>query len=487
MEKILVVDQGTTSSRAILFSPEGAVLHTHQIEVKQYFPKPGWVEQEPDNIWLTVKTCCERVLSQTQSENILGMGISNQRETTLIWDRETGKCLYNAIVWQDRRTTDYCNYLKSQDLQSKIYEKTGLLLDPYFSATKIHWILQQYPEALERAKQGMLLFGTIDCYLLWRLTNGAIHATDITNASRTLLFNINEQDWDEELLDIFEVPRTILPTVKNNDETFGVTAKEIFGYPIPIMAMMGDQQAAMVGEGCTQTGDAKCTFGTGSFLMINTGKKRLTSKQKLLSTIALKIKGEINYAIEGSVFAAGSIIKWFKDTLGLIEKPQDTETLAKSVDHNKGVYFVPAFTGLGAPYWDPEARGLICGLTRETTLAHIVRAGLEAIAYQTKDLLGEETHQLKHLRVDGGVTANGWLMQFLADILQLPIIVSSVTEATALGVANLVAYNAGLFNNLIQMMTHEQAETMYYPLLDPIQAVTLWKAWQVAVSRTLNH
>jgi glycerol kinase len=486
MKQILVVDQGTTNSRAILFDSAGNLLNAHQEELPCLFPQPGWVEQEPSKIWSTVENCCSKLLQQTTLEDVAGIGISNQRETTIIWERESGKPVYNAIVWQDRRTYDFCLELKNKNFEKIIQEKTGLLLDPYFSATKIHWILSTIPHGFERAAGGELLFGTIDCYLLWCLTRGKVHATDITNAARTLLFNIQTLDWDDQLLDIFSIPKIMLPAVKSNSEWLGWSDKAVFNRELPIVAMMGDQQAAMIGEGCLTIGSAKCTFGTGCFLMINTGSSEAYHADKLLKTVAAYLNGSLTYAIEGSVYAAGTIIKWLKDTLKIIHSPEESEQLAKAMPNNSGVYLVPAFTGLGAPYWDPTAKGAIYGLTRDTGPAQLVRAGLEAIAYQTKDLLLTADYSVKDLRVDGGVTVNEWLMQFLADILQLPIVISGVKEATALGICYLAAYNLGLISNLDELHRHQKLETTYYPKMDPLQAQDLYQGWQEAVARTLS-
>ncbi|MBA2654353.1 MAG: glycerol kinase GlpK [Gammaproteobacteria bacterium] len=483
MLKTLIIDQGTTSTRAMLFTPHGEPISSHQIELKQYFPQSGWVEHDPEEIWSAVKTCCATLLA-TMPRNKVVLGITNQRETTILWDKDSGEPISRAIVWQDRRTADYCNQLKGEQLEPIIYQKTGLLLDPYFSASKIKWLLNNIPHAFERAKKGKLLFGTIDSFLLWRLTGGKVHATDVTNASRTALLNIQTRQWDDDLLEIFAIPRQILPMVKNNIDDFGTTAEKMFGYAIPIVAMMGDQQAAMIGQGCLNEGDAKCTYGTGCFLMINTGEKRVVSTNRLLNTIAFSLNDIVNYANEGSIFAAGSIIKWFRDGLKIIQTAAETEILANSLSSNEGVYLVPAFTGLGAPYWDANVRGALYGLTRDTQRAHIVRAGLEAIAYQTKDLLANEAIVLKQLKVDGGVTGNKWLMQFLADILQIPIVVSPLQEATALGVAYLASLSIGQIKSLEEITAFSQPGKMFTPTMVLNQALELYAKWQVAIEKT---
>lgn len=484
LKQIIVIDQGTTSSRAILFDSTGKILAKQQRELKLIMPQSGWVEQDPEEIWQTTKDCCLEIMQQADKNKLIGMGIANQRETTLIWERHTGKCVYNAIVWQDRRTADYCASLKSKQLDTWIYQKTGLLIDPYFCASKIYWLLSTQPQLRERAKRKEILFGTIDSFLLWRLTKGKVHATDITNAARTLLFNINDQQWDTELLDLFDVPHNLLPNVLPNDGNFGFVAKEVLGVSLPILAMVGDQQAAMMGQHCLQANTAKCTYGTGCFFLMNTGRERQLANDGLLTTIAYKIQQKTYFALEGSIFAAGSILKWLKEGLGFIHQPQESETIARSLASNQGVYLVPAFTGLGAPYWQPNIRGCIYGLSRDTTSAHIVRAGLEAMAYQTKDLLVSTHIVLPQLRVDGGVTANTWLMQFLADMLGIPIIISTVSEATALGVALLVSYLSGQLASLDSGLIH-QAELTYYPEMSQQQSADLYKGWQLAIKKCL--
>lgn len=481
MECVLIIDAGTTSVRATLFDSNAFALASHQLELEQHFPKPGWVEHDPEEIWSKIVTCCAKVLAEAGS--VIGLGITNQRETTVVWEKETGKCLGNAIVWQDRRTADYCNALKTKH-ESVIRAKTGLLLDPYFSAPKLNWMLDHY-QVLNKAKEGDLLFGTIDTFLLWRLTKGQVHATDMTNASRTLLFNIKKQCWDDELLEIFQIPKAMLPEVKENTGNFGVVEQTLFKKSIPVVAMIGDQQAASIGQGCLNHNDAKCTYGTGAFLMIDTGNQ-IATVDHLLNTIAYCADNRVNYAIEGSIFAAGTIIKWLRDQMGLINHAAQVDCLASSLDDNGGVYLIPAFTGLGAPYWDALARGAIFGLTRDTRPSHIVRAGLEAIAYQTKDLLNilQDQCQLAKLRVDGGVTASAWLMQFLADLLGIPIEVNANKEATSLGTAYLSLFAVGVIKDFASIRDLPKIESVFQPNMSRSKADALYSDWLDAVRRT---
>lgn len=488
MDKILCIDAGTTSVRAIVYDLDCRVLGVHQEEFTQYFPELGWVEHDPEEIFTAVVECCKKALlaAGAQSNELLGLGITNQRETTVLWDPKTGKSFGNAITWQDRRTADFCAALKKQNLEKLVHAKTGLLLDPYFSATKIHWILQHF-DLYHRAEKGEVLFGTIDSYLLWRLTEGTVHATDITNASRTLLFNIKTQSWDEELLELFKVPKAMLPSVKENCTIFGKTSVTLFGTEVPVLAMMGDQQAAMIGQTCFDKGDAKCTFGTGSFLMVNTGEQIPTSANQLITTIAFKIHAKTHYAMEGSIFIAGAVVKWLRDQLHLIKTSHEADEVAATLKDNGGVYFVPAFTGLGAPYWDPNARGAIFGLTRDTSAAHIIRAGLEAIAYQAKDLVltFENTSNLARLQVDGGVTANRWLMQFLADLLQMEILISDHPESTALGVAYLVLLTAGVKKNLAEFCSGSNVAITLKPKKSKDEMWGFYQGWLEAVGRVI--
>lgn len=485
MDRILIIDAGTTSVRAIIYDCNGQVLSIKQAEFPQYFPQPGWVEHNPEEIWQAVVACCRGVLiaTGTIATNIIAIGITNQRETTVVWDRLTGSALDNAIVWQDRRTAQLCLELKEQGLESSVHAKTGLLLDPYFSAAKIAWLLDHH-HMRSKAARAELLFGTIDCYLLWRLTAGKVHATDLTNASRTMLFNIHSKAWDAELLDLFGIPAVMLPQLKDNCANFGVTDRALFGVEIPIVVMIGDQQAALVGQGCIHPNDAKSTYGTGTFLMVNTGEQ-LVEVPHLLTTIAYSVRDQTHYAIEGSIFAAGTIIDWLSDRLHLVQSSHDVEQLATSISDNGGVYLVPAFTGLGAPYWDPLARGAIFGLTRDTQAAHLARAGLEAIAYQTKDLLNmlNPTCSFQSLRVDGGVTVNQWLMQFLANILQMPIHVSQNKEATSLGAAYLTMLATGHLENFEAITQLAAIEVTFHPNVTSSQTDIWYAQWCDAVKR----
>jgi glycerol kinase len=483
MERILIIDAGTTSVRAMLFDLRGQVKATEQLEFTQILPEPGWVEHDPDEIWTAVRLCCQKVLTYSPAA-IIAIGITNQRETTVVWDKTTGKSLGNAIVWQDRRTAQFCLDLQKDQHEAQVRYKTGLLLDPYFSAAKIHWILNHY-SAQSEAQQGQLLFGTIDSYLLWRLTAGKVHVTDITNASRTMLFNIREKKWDLELLQLFDIPESMLPEVKSNCAEFGYTTKELFGDAIPIVAMVGDQQSALIGQGCVNPFDSKCTIGTGSFLMINTGGE-LQNVTDLLNTIAYEVDHTVCYALEGSIFSAGTIITWLQDQLKIISSSSETEQLAANLKDNGGVYLVPAFTGLGAPYWDPQARAAIFGLTRETECAHLARAGLEAIAYQIKDLIQPlaTVCKLESLKLDGGVTANRWLMQFISNLLQIPIRVSANKEATSLGAAYLTLLATGHIKKLSDVSALASIVETFRPNMAPKEAEKLYQQWLIAVDRT---
>jgi glycerol kinase len=485
---ILAIDQGTTSSRAILFNPEGISVHSAQEEFPQYFPNDGWIEHDPADIWQTVKRTFQEVVSKIDTSNdvVRAIGITNQRETTLIWDRKTGEPLYRAIVWQDRRTSEYCQQLKSQELEPLISDKTGLLIDPYFSATKIRWILDNVDGARTRAEKGELAFGTVDSYILWKLTGGKEHRTDATNASRTLLFNIHTQQWDEDLLTLFNIPRTLLPEVMDSSDNFGVTDKEIMGIEIPILGMAGDQQAALFGQTCFQEGMAKSTYGTGCFMIVNTGNIALKSENRLLSTVAYRLNGKVTYALEGSIFIAGATVQWLRDGLKLINDAVETEPLARQTPVDHGVYLVPAFTGLGAPYWDPNARGAIFGLTRDTGIKEIVTAGLQSVCYQTKDLqkaMESDGERPVTLRVDGGMVANNWVMQFLADILGATVDRPQITETTALGVAYLAGLKAGIYTSLEELETMWQREKRFEPTFDKSTRDGLYDGWKNAVRR----
>lgn len=487
-EYILAVDQGTTSSRAILFNREGHSVHSAQEEFPQYFPNDGWIEHDPADIWQTVERTFQKVLSKIDTSNdvIRAIGITNQRETTLIWDRKTGKPLYRAIVWQDRRTSEYCQQLKSKGLESLISDKTGLLIDPYFSATKIRWILDNIDGARARAERGELAFGTVDSYILWKLTGGKEHRTDATNASRTMLFNIHTQEWDEDLLTLFNIPRVLLPEVMDSSDNFGVTDKDIMGVEIPILGMAGDQQAALFGQACFREGMAKSTYGTGCFMIVNTGDIPLKSESRLLSTVAYRLNGKVTYALEGSIFIAGATVQWLRDGLKLINDAGDTEPLARQTPVDHGVYLVPAFTGLGAPYWDPNARGAIFGLTRDTGIKEIVTAGLQSVCYQTKDLqkaMENDGERPIALRVDGGMVANNWVMQFLADILGATVDRPQVAETTALGAAYLAGLKAGIYNSLEELEAMWQREKRFEPQFDKSTRDGLYDGWQNAVRR----
>ena len=482
---LLAIDQGTTSSRAILFSQAGEVLEIQQKELALYYPQKGWVEQRPDDIWSDTRDCCTRILNQTAQKPV-AIGITNQRETTIVWDRKTGEPVYNAIVWQDRRTAELCEALKKQGHEPVIASKTGLLLDPYFSATKLTWILDNVPAARVRAEAGELAFGTVDCYLLWKLTKGAVHATDVTNASRTMLYNIVEQQWDTELLALFNIPVSLLPEVKDNISAFGITDERVLGAAIPIGGMAGDQQAALIGQGCFKPGMVKSTYGTGCFVLMNIGAEFKSSQNRLLTTVAYRIDGKMTYAIEGSIFAAGAAIQWLRDGLGLFANASESEALATSVKDCNEVYFVPAFTGLGAPYWCPDTKAMIMGLSRESNRAHIVRAALEAQAYQTLDLMGamraDSEHDSDVIRADGGLVANKFVCQFLADMLGLSIEVPRVTETTAWGAAALAGVQAGVFSGVEEIAEGWKAETTYQPKMHVSQREKLYAGWKRAVA-----
>lgn len=487
---LLSFDQGTTSSRAILFSAAGEIVATGQYEFTQHFPQPGWVEHEPEEIWSTTLQAAKDALKAAgvEADAVLAAGITNQRETTLVWDRSTGEPIYRAIVWQDRRTAEFCQSLKASDssLEARITSKTGLLLDPYFSATKLRWILDNVEGARERAEKGELAFGTVDTFLLWKLTAGKAHATDASNASRTLLFNIHEQCWDKDLLALFDIPESLLPEVKDSSADYGRIDPALLGSEILIGGMAGDQQAALVGQACFRPGMAKSTYGTGCFMVMNTGDQVLESRHRLLTTVAYRINGKPTYAIEGSIFMAGATIQWIRDGLNLIRNASETQSLAEATGYENPVYMVPAFTGLGAPYWDPQARGAIMGLTRDTGIKEIVTAGLQAVCYQTRDLL-EAMHQdgiePDSLRVDGGMVANRWLVQFLADVLGVSIACPKVTETTALGAAFLAGLQCGLYQGPEDIEQFWQHDKAYEPALENAQRETLYRGWLDAVAR----
>lgn len=485
---ILSIDQGTTSSRAILFTLEGNIHASSQQEFPQHFPASGWVEHDPEDIWRTVQETCDDVMGKgcSEADEVIAVGITNQRETTVLWDRVTGEAVYPAIVWQDRRTAKWCESLKKQSREPSVNNKTGLLIDPYFSATKIRWVLDNVPGARKRAENGELAFGTIDSFLLWRLTNGNEHRTDATNASRTMLFNIHQQEWDQELLNLFGVPESLLPEVMDSAADFG----RIVGHGrldgVPVLGMAGDQQAALFGQTCFETGMAKSTYGTGCFLMLNTGDKALTSEHRLLTTIAYRLNGKPVYALEGSIFVAGAAIQWLRDGLQLIRDACETESLAEDTPMDHGVYLVPAFTGLGAPYWDPNARGAIFGLTRDTGIKEIVTAGLQSVCYQTKDLqkaMEKDGIRPVTLRVDGGMVANNWVLQFLADILGARVDRPALVETTALGAAYLAGLQAGVYESLEELAGMWRCDRSFDAVMTKAQRDKLYDGWIKAVSR----
>lgn len=489
---ILSLDQGTTSSRAVLFDKDGRKVFAAQYEFPQIFPKAGWVEHDPKDILdsqlRAVRDCIEQlsVMGEDPSE-IAAIGVTNQRETVIIWDKQTGEPVCNAIVWQCRRTAETCARLEEQGLGKFFRSKTGLLIDPYFSATKIKWILENVEGVRERAERGELLFGTVDTWLIWNLTGGKVHATDHTNASRTMLYNIHSLEWDREILGLLGIPEGILPEVRSSSGDFGVTDKSLLGWEIPICGCAGDQQAALFGQCCYRRGDVKNTYGTGGFLLMNTGEECVESKNGLLTTIAWSVEGRVTYALEGSVFVSGAAIKWLRDQLGIIQSAEETAGLAESVPDNGGVYFVPAFVGLGTPYWDSEARGVICGLTRGSGRAHIVRAALEAIAYQTADVIGameEDTSALGRIRVDGGASQNDFLMQFQADILDRSIIRPQNVESTATGAAFLAGLHCGFWRDREELERASQSFMEFVPAMDTEKREELKKGWKKAVERS---
>ncbi len=484
MKYVLAIDQGTTSSRAILFDSDCKIVDCAQQEFAQHFPRPGWVEHDPEDIWNSVRETVAQVMDRNADKSIAAIGITNQRETTVVWDAQTGKAVCNAIVWQDRRTADFCAALKSQ--AETIRSKTGLVPDAYFSGTKLKWILENVPGAASRAAAGELKFGTVDSFLIWRLTGGKVHATDVTNASRTMLFNIHTLSWDESLLELMGVPECILPQVKENSTVFGSTLG-IEGIPdgIPIAGVAGDQQASLFGQMCVRPGDVKNTYGTGCFLLMNCGKKALLSKNNLLTTVAWSVAGEVNYALEGSVFVAGSVVQWLRDSLGIIKSSCEIEQLARSVEDNGGVCFVPALTGLGAPYWNPDARGMICGITRGTKAGHIARAALEGIAFETYDVMQAMSRDagipICELKVDGGASRNNLLMQFQADILGVATVRPAIVETTALGAALFAGLCVGVWNSRDDLMSHWRQERRFVPSMCEADARRAVDAWHRAV------
>ena len=490
---ILALDQGTSSSRAIVFDHEGRICATAQKEFPQHFPKPGWVEHDPKDIWSSEASVIAEAITSMgiNGLNIAGIGITNQRETTIVWDAETGEPVYNAIVWQDRRTSEYCDSLKEQNLTGFIREKTGLIIDAYFSATKIRWILENVPGARARAEAGKLRFGTVDTWLLWNLTRGECHMTDVSNASRTMLFNIHTLNWDEDLMKLFGIPMSMLPEVHSSSEIYGYTKTTIFAHKVPVAGIAGDQQAALFGQMCTTPGSVKNTYGTGCFLLMNSGTKPITSSHNLLTTIAWKIGDTVNYALEGSIFVGGSVVQWLRDGLGIIKSSSEIESLAMTVPDNGGVYFVPALTGLGAPYWDQYAKGTICGLTRGTTVAHIARAALEGIAFETMDIVNAMEHdagiKLAELKVDGGASRNNLMMQFQADILGTKVIRPKVTETTAMGACYLAGLATGYWDSLDDIKRQWNADKVFEPLAPAEKVLKLKEGWANAIGRTLTE
>ena len=490
MKAVLALDQGTTSSRAILYSHSGDILGVAQKEFSQIYPKSGWVEHNPIEIWDTQLAVARQVLSdcRVDTKEVAAIGITNQRETTVVWDRTTGQPVYNAIVWQDRRTADYCDLLKSTSDAVAITARTGLVVDPYFSGTKLRWILDHVPQARARAQKGELAFGTIDTWLLWKLTQGRVHKTDTSNASRTMLMNLESLSWDPDLLKQFEIPESLLPQIVRSSEIFGQSDPALFGSEIPIAGIAGDQQAALFGQNCTQIGMAKNTYGTGCFMLMNVGPKPIPSTQRLLSSVGWTRPNQQCYVLEGSVFIAGAAVQWLRDGLGIIKSASEVEALAKQVTDSDGVYLVPAFAGLGAPHWDAYARGTIVGITRGTTSAHLARAALEGIAFQVADVLTamekDSSSKLTELRVDGGASANNLLMQFQADVMQCPVVRPKIIETTSLGAAYLAGLATGFWKNDSEIQSIWQAERRFEPMMSPREALVRRERWADALDRS---
>ena len=495
MEKkfILALDQGTTSSRAIVFDHNGQIKSVAQKEFTQYFPQPGWVEHNPNEIWSSQASVIAEAISAIDINglDIAGIGITNQRETTIVWDVDTEEPIYNAIVWQDRRTSEFCDELKAQGLTDKIHEKTGLIIDAYFSGTKIKWILDNVPGARKRAELGKLRFGNVDSWLVWRLTRGEVHVTDVTNASRTMLFNIHDLKWDEELMELLDIPMSMMPEVKSSSEVYGHTKTTIFAHEVPISGIAGDQQAALFGQMCIEPGSIKNTYGTGCFVMLNTGNNPVMSKNNLLTTIAWKIGDQVVYALEGSIYVGGSVVQWLRDGLGFITSSSEIEDLASTVPDSGGVYFVPALTGLAAPYWDQYARGTIIGITRGTTRAHIARAALDGIAFQTYDIAQamakDMNASLTELKVDGGASRNNLLMQSQADILGIKVVRPRITETTALGAAYLAGLAVDFWKNTDEIKNQWQIERCFEPIADNDTIEAAKAGWANAIGRTLTN
>ena len=495
MEKkfILALDQGTTSSRAIVFDHNGQIKSVAQKEFTQYFPQPGWVEHNPNEIWSSQASVIAEAISAIDINglDIAGIGITNQRETTIVWDIDTEEPIYNAIVWQDRRTAEYCDKLKAQGLTDKIHEKTGLIVDAYFSGTKIKWILDNVPGARKRAEMGKLRFGNVDAWLVWRLTRGEVHVTDVTNASRTMLFNIHDLKWDEDLLKLLDIPLSMMPEVKSSSEIYGHTQTTIFAHEVPISGIAGDQQAALFGQMCIEPGAIKNTYGTGCFVMLNTGRKPVMSKNNLLTTIAWKIGDRVDYALEGSIYVGGSVVQWLRDGLGFITSSSEIEDLASTVPDSGGVYFVPALTGLAAPYWDQYARGTIVGITRGTTRAHIARAALDGIAFQTYDIAQAMAKDMEapltELKVDGGASRNNLLMQYQSNLLGIKVVRPKITETTALGAAYLAGLAVGFWKDIDEIKNQWQVERSFEPLADGEEITAAKAGWADAIGRTLTN
>lgn len=490
---ILALDQGTTSSRAIVFDHAGNAVSVAQKEFTQYFPKPGWVEHDPMEIWSSQIGVAQEAISalRLSRDEIAAIGITNQRETTIVWDAATGEPVHNAIVWQDRRTAEYCDSLKEKGLTGMIREKTGLIIDAYFSGTKIRWILENVPGARERAEKGELRFGTVDSWLVWNLTGGKVHVTDVSNASRTMLFNINTLQWDQELLDLLDIPISMMPQVRSSSEVYGETSGDVFAEGVPVAGMAGDQQAALFGQMCTEPGSVKNTYGTGCFMLMNTGTEPIMSKNNLLTTIAWKIGDTVNYALEGSIFVGGSVVQWLRDGLGIIKSSSEVEELVRTVPDNGGVYFVPALTGMGAPWWDQYAKGGIHGITRGTTAGHIARAALEGIAFQTMDIVGamekDAGVRLSELKVDGGASRDNLLMQFQADILGADVIRPQVTETTAKGACYLAGLAVGFWDSVAEIKSQWLAERVFHPEAPEEKVNALKEGWSDAIRRTINN
>ena len=487
---IVAIDQGTTSSRAILFNTQGNSLFKSQLEFRQYFPKNGWVEHNPEEIWNKTKKVLKDAINKSKrfKGDILAIGITNQRETTILWDQLTGKPVYNAIVWQDRRTTDFCKKYRSNKRERLINKKTGLLIDPYFSGTKIKWIIENVPKAKKLLRKKQLLFGTIDTFLLWRHTKGKIHATDATNASRTMLYNINTNQWDKQILKSLKIPSHILPLIKNSSDNFGKTHKSITGKSYPITGVVGDQQASTIGQCCFEKGSVKSTYGTGAFVLMNTGPKKIYSKNRLLTTVCYRLNDKSTFALEGSIFIAGAGVQWARDKMKLIKKASETEKVTKSLKSNSGVYLVPAFVGLGAPYWDPKARGVLSGITRNTGPKEIIRAIIESIAYQSHDLFNamkNDVSKQKIIKVDGGMVKNNWFSQFLSDVLNIKVYRSQIDETTALGAAFMAGLQIGVFKSLNDISKRWKSSRKFIPKMKSSERLNLLKGWSQAIRRTL--